>query len=100
MGSKLYQLKHNETPQLMIPEIAIFWVISTALIPESYHCRSTKKSVSTDFSILFESAKASLILKCLELKFRLAFVPAKNCVALVFKEMDHCCVVCCISVQI
>jgi hypothetical protein len=52
-------------------------VISTALIPESYHCGSTKKSVSTDFSILFESAKASLILKCLELKFRLAFVLQK-----------------------
>jgi hypothetical protein len=36
-----------------------------------------KKTVSTDFSILFESAKASLILKCLELKFRLAFVLQK-----------------------
>jgi hypothetical protein len=37
--------------------------------------------------------KSQLSLKYLELKFRLVCT-AKNCVALVFKEMDHCYVVC------
>jgi hypothetical protein len=50
-----YQLKHNETPQFLIPEIAIFWVISTALVLQGVTIAAqgpTKKSVSTDFSIL------------------------------------------------
>jgi hypothetical protein len=49
------------------------------------------------FSILL-GRKASLILKCLEPKFVFASV-LQNSFALVFK-MDHCCVVCCIALQI
>jgi hypothetical protein len=56
--------------------------------------RGTKKSVMTDF-LFYETAKANLILKCLELKICFAFV-RQNSFALVFKEMNHCCVVCCI----
>jgi hypothetical protein len=66
-------------------------VISQALVPKAViicGTRTTKKSVNTDFYFI-ESAKASLVLKCLELKFRFAFV-LQNSFALVFKEMDHC----------
>jgi hypothetical protein len=83
----------------MIPEIAMgdFNGIGT---PRSYHrgARDQQKNPSTRI-FNFESAKSQFNLKCLELKFRLAFV-LQNCFALVFKEMDHCCVVCCITVQI
>jgi hypothetical protein len=57
--------------------------------PRSYQAGINKKIRQYGFFDFIESAKASLILKCLELKFRLAFV-LQNCVALVFKEMDHC----------
>jgi hypothetical protein len=35
----------------MIPDIAMFWVISTALVLRSYHrgAGTNKKSVNTDF---------------------------------------------------
>jgi hypothetical protein len=70
----------------------MFWVISTALVPGGNHCGTgTNKNRQYGFSIFLESAKANLVLKCLELKFRFAFV-LQNSFALVFKEMDHCCV--------
>jgi hypothetical protein len=53
----------------------------------------TKKSVMTDFSI-YESRQKPICLKCLELKMFCLY--GKNSFALVFKEMNHCCVVCCI----
>jgi hypothetical protein len=59
----------------MIPEIAIFWVISTALVLQGLpSARGPTKIRQYGFFDFIESAKASLILKCLELKFRLAFV--------------------------
>jgi hypothetical protein len=73
----------------MIPEIAMFF--QTALVLQELPLRrgTNKKIRQHGFFDFIESAKASLILKYLELKFRLAFV-LQNCVALVFKEMDHC----------
>jgi hypothetical protein len=62
----------------MIPEIAMFWVISTALVLKELLRRGTNKKIRQHgFFDFIESAKASLILKCLELKFRLAFVLQK-----------------------
>jgi hypothetical protein len=62
----------------MIPEIAMFWVISTALVLRELPSRrgTNKKSVNTDFQF-YESAKASSVWKYLQPKFRLAFVLQK-----------------------
>jgi hypothetical protein len=61
----------------MIPEIAIFWVISTALVLQGVTIAARDQQNPYGFFDFIESAKASLILKCLELKFRLAFVLQK-----------------------
>jgi hypothetical protein len=83
----------------MIPDIPMFCDLTALVLQwqQSLWHEDNKKIRQYGFYFI-ESAKANLVLKCLELKFCFAFV-LQNSFALVFKEMDHCCV-CCIMVAI
>jgi hypothetical protein len=85
----------------MIPEIAILGDFNGIGTPRLPSRRGDQQKIRQHgFFDFIESAKASLILKCLEPKFRLAFVLQKLRCFGFQRNGSLLYVVCCISVQI
>jgi hypothetical protein len=79
----------------MIPEIAMFWVISTALVPRELPSRrgDQQKNPLTRIFNFMRVGKKPVQFEISSAEISPRVCTAKNCV-LVFKEMDHCYVVC------
>jgi hypothetical protein len=77
----------------MIPDIPMFWVISTALVLQGVIiivAFGDQQNPTIRFSIFMSRQKKPISFEMSELKCFMFVL--QNSFALVFKEMDHCCV--------